>query len=112
MTLPDGTYTGTIDRIEEEIAVILIEDEQGDATDIAEDDASVSEREIIEELHCSTDNLSQRARDELGVVSVTLVDGEIEAIEHQPQTTQRRRSEFQDRFDALSERPPGRDDKQ
>lgn len=112
MTLSDGTYRGTIDRIEEGIAVILIEDEQGDTADIDENDASTSDREIVEELHCSTERLSQRARDDLGVVSVTLVDGEIEAIEHHSQATQRRRSELQNRFDELAERPPGRSDEQ
>lgn len=112
MTLPDGTYTGTIDRIEEEIAVILIEDEQGTGADINENDAPAANREIVAELHCSAENLSQRARDDLGVVRVTLVDGEIEVIEHQPQVTKQRRSDLQDRFDALAERPPGRDEEQ
>lgn len=110
MTLPDGRYTGTIDRIEEAVAVILIEDKESDTADVAESKASVSEREILEELHCSAEDLPQRARDDLGVVSVTLVDGEIEAIEHRPQATRHRRSELQDRFDELAERPPGRDD--
>lgn len=112
MTLPDGTYTGMIDRIEEGIAVILIEDERGDAADIAENDAAASDREIIAELHYSADSLSQRAREELGVVNVTLADGEIEAIEYHQQATQRRRSELQDRFDELAERPPRRDEEQ
>ncbi|KYH24507.1 hypothetical protein HAPAU_34900 [Halalkalicoccus paucihalophilus] len=110
MTLPDGTYTGTIDRIEERIAVILIEDEQDDAADPDAKDASASDREVIEELHCSAENLSQRARDDLGVVRVTLVDGEIDGVEYQPQVTKQRRSDFQDRFDALAERPPRRDE--
>lgn len=110
MTLPDGTYTGTIDRIEEGIAVILVEDEKSADDADAESDASASDREIVEELHCSAEDLSQRARDDLGVVRVTLVEGDIEAIEHQSRATQRRRSELQDRFDELAERPPGRDE--
>ncbi|MDL5363859.1 hypothetical protein [Halalkalicoccus sp. NIPERK01] len=112
MTLPDGTYIGTIDRIEEGIAVILIEDEKRDADAVAENDDRTSDREIREEIHCSADTLSQRARDELGVVSIELVDGEIVEIEHQSQATQQRRSELQDRFDELAERPPGRDENQ
>lgn len=112
MTLPDGTYTGTIDRIEAGIAVVLIEDEQSDAANIVESDASASDREIVEELHCPAEDLSQRARDDLGVVNVSLVDGEIEAVEHQPRATQRRRSELQDRFDELAKRPPERDEEE
>lgn len=110
MTLPDGTYIGTIDRIEEGIAVILIEDENSDAEAVAENDAPASDREIRKEIHCSADTLSQRVRDELGVVSIEFVDGEIVEIEHQSQATQQRRSELQERFDELAERPPGRDE--
>lgn len=120
MTLPDDTYTATIDRIEEGIAVLLIEaagsgDNRGDDTTVDNDnrddvDTGAPKRKIVDEVHCSADAVPQRAREELGVVIVTLVDGEVVEIEHQSQATQQRRAELQDRFDQLAERPPDSDE--
>lgn len=104
MTLPDGTYTATIDRIEEGVAVLLIEDRDADDVD------AESDREVVDEVHCPADELSSDARAESGVVSVRLVDGEVADVERRPQATRRRRAEIQERFDRLAERPPCRDE--
>jgi hypothetical protein len=106
MTLPDDTYKATIDRVEEGIAVILIEDNTG-SDDGDEDGHS---RNVIDEVHCPAAELPESARELLGVVTVTLADGEVVEIEHHPKKTQQRRADLQDRFDQLAERPPDSND--
>lgn len=97
MTL-DGTYTGTIDRVVDEVAVVLVEG----------DDAN--DGEPIEELNPSVDTLPDDARDEGTVLRLTFDDGDLVDIEAQPDETEERLKEARDRFDRLSKRPPKKDE--
>lgn len=92
--LEEKTYTATIDRIEEGIAVILVED----------DGEVIEERRIRDLDRIPDDGLHAGA-----VVRITVEDGEISTIEYDGKAEQTRRKRIQKRFDKLSERPPGRD---
>lgn len=97
MTL-DGPYTGTIDRVVEEVAVVLVEG--GD-----EDD-----RDPIEEVYPPVDDLPDDARDEGTVLRLTFDDGDLVDVEADPDETEARLREARERFDRLSKRPPNRDE--
>lgn len=90
----DGTYTATLDRIEEGIAVLLLEDDG----------------EVLSETHVhDLDRLPDDGRHEGAILFVSVDDGDLVTIEYDGETEQRRRERLQDRFDSLSERPPSRD---
>ncbi len=86
--IDDGRYTGVVDRIEEGIAVVIVE----------------SDGKPIEELHADADTLPDRVTGG-SVCRVTLSGGEIEGIEHDPTATAERRESARRRFDRLSRRP-------
>lgn len=97
--MTDGEYTATVDRIEtdadgERLAVVLLEGEDG----------------VEDQLVVSADELPEGARDGGGVLDVTVVDGELIEAEYRPEETERRLERARERFDRLSERPPGRDE--
>lgn len=83
----NGQYTATVDRITEGIATVLIES----------DGCTVAQRDV------DANNLPSGAG-EGAVLSVTLVDSSITNLEYQPNETDRRQKEAQDRFDSLSTR--------
>lgn len=97
MTL-DGDYTGTIDRVVDGVAVVLVE-----GTD-------ANEGEIVEELTQPVDDLPADAREEGTVLRLTLEDGDLVDVEARPDETQDRLDEARDRFERLSERPPKKDE--
>lgn len=88
--LADGTYTAVIDSIEEGLATVFFEDE---GTEVGDGvlDASV---------------LPEDGRHADAILSVTVVEGEAVEWIYQPETTEIRQEEAQDRFDRLSQRPP------
>lgn len=86
MTL-HGTYTATIDRIEEGHAVVLVEGEDGPI-----DERTVPEASLPE------------GGTEGTVCAVTFEDGELVAIEPRPETTAERKERIREKFDRLSER--------
>lgn len=94
MTL-DGRYRAVVDRIEDDLAVLLVEDGG----------------EVIDEVVVDCDDLPSGV--EAGTVAVaTFEDGAVRRLGSRPVSTDRRRSTLQDRFDRLADRPPGanRDD--
>lgn len=93
MTL-DGTYRAVLDRIEDGVAVLLVEEDG----------------ETIEELHLNPNELPA-AVGEGAVLSLTVDDGMLETVTHRPEETGRRKQELRSRFDDLAERPPERDDR-
>lgn len=84
----DGTYVATVDRIEEGVAVCLLE----------EDD------EVVDERHLARERLPEGC-EEGAVLELTVRDGRIEELEFDPGRTRRRREHAQRRFDRLSRRP-------
>lgn len=89
MTL-DGTYAGTLDRITEGIAVLLVE---ADGETLAERRVPVADRPT-----------EASAGD---VCSLTFEDGTLVDIEVSPERTADRQQRLRERFDALSERLDG-----
>ena len=89
MTL-DGTYAGTVDRITEGIAVLLIE---ADGETVAERRVPVGD---LPEAVTAGD-----------VCSLAFEDGTVVDIEASPGRTAERRRRLRERFEALSERLDG-----
>lgn len=93
MTL-DGTYRAILDRIEDGVAVLLVEEDG----------------ETIEEVHLEPDDLPADAAAG-AVLSLEFDDGTLETVTHRPEETGRWKQELRSRFDDLAERPPERDDR-
>jgi len=92
--LPDGTYTGVVDRIEEdaegvELAVILLEDDG----------------EVIEQVNLPRGDLPAEVEPDT-VLEVALVDGDVTDVAYLAEETETRADAAQRRFDRLAERPP------
>lgn len=90
----DGTYTGTVDRVVDETAVLLLE----------------ADGEVIEEVTVPVSQLPSEAQDDGGVLSVTVEDSEVVAVEYQAEETRERRSRIRDKLERLSERLSARDE--
>jgi hypothetical protein len=84
----DGSYLATVDRIEEGIAVCLLE----------------ADGEVVDERHVGEEELPDDCG-EGAVLELTLCDGRIEELRFDPDRTRRQRERAQRRFDRLSRRP-------
>lgn len=87
--IPDGHYTAVVDRFEGEQAILLVED--GD--------------ELVDELVVREGRLPADARRQDAVLRISMQNGNLVSAHHDPDETDRRRSEAQDRFDRLARRP-------
>lgn len=87
----DGTYTAVVDRFEDDLAVLVLELDDG-ADELVVDRSRVP------------DDAGQDA-----VLQVVLEDGALADATYDSEETERRREAVQDRFDRLARRPP-RDD--
>lgn len=86
MTL-DGTYTATLDRIEDGLAVLLVE----------------SDGETVDERHLQESELPDAAA-EGAVLEVTFEGGELVDLGYRPEETSSRRTRLREKFDRLSRR--------
>lgn len=86
MTL-DGTYTATFDRLEDGLAVLLVE----------------ADGETVDERHLQAKELPDAAA-EGAVLEVTFEAGELVDIGHRPEETSSRRMRLREKFDRLSRR--------
>lgn len=86
MTL-DGTYTATVDRIEEGLAVLLVE----------------ADGETVDERHLHEEDLPAGAG-EGAVLEVAFDDGDLVDLEYRPAETGDRRERAREKFDRLSRR--------
>lgn len=86
-------FTGVIDRFEDDLAVILLE-EDGD---------------VVDEVVCDREELPAEAAHVDAVLAVTLTDGEVTELLYEPDETADRKERAQSRFDRLAERPPDDD---
>jgi hypothetical protein len=86
----EGTYAGTLDRITEGIAVLLVE----------VDGETVAERRVPAE-----DLPAEAAAGD--VCSLAFEDGTLVDVEASPERTAERRRRLRERFEALSERLDG-----
>lgn len=90
----DGTYTAVVDRFEDELAVLLLE-EGG---------------ETVDEVVVDQGRLPEDGRHVDTVVQVELEAGELTEVTYEAEETADRSAEAQRRFDELSQRPPADDD--
>ncbi len=88
-----GTYVATVDRIEEGIAVCLLEDDG----------------KVVDERHLAPWKLPDDCG-EGAVLELTVRADRIEEIEFDPERTHDRREHVQRRFDRLSRRPDDSDE--
>ncbi|WP_430505908.1 DUF3006 domain-containing protein [Haloparvum sp. PAK95] len=89
----DGTYTAVLDRFESEQAVLVLERDGEDVAEIAVD----------------RERLPAPGRHQDAVYELAVDDGDVVDLDYDPDATSERTERAQDRFDRLSERPPGRD---
>lgn len=91
----DGHYVAVVDRFEDGQGVLLVE----------KDD------EVVEEILVEPEDLPEDARHQDAVLEIMLDTGNLRNAEFLPEETERRTADAQDRFDRLSQRPPGSDDR-
>jgi hypothetical protein len=91
--IDDGRYTGVVDRIEEGVAVVIVE----------------FEGRPVEEFHLGSEDLPEGVTGG-SVCRVTLSDGEVDGIDADPTATDERRESARRRFDRLSRRPDDPED--
>jgi len=94
--IPDGAYTAVVDRIEDDVATLLLEDDGTDAY----------------QLDIDPEMLSAEARHPDAVLTVEISDGELVAMTYESEATEARQETAQDRFDRLADRPPQADDEE
>jgi len=87
--IPDGTYVAVLDRFEGDQAVLLVEDGE----------RVVGER-VVREGRVPAEGRHQDA-----VLRVRIRNGHLVSARADPEASERRITEAQDRFDRLAERP-------
>jgi hypothetical protein len=88
--IPDGNYTAVVDEIEGPSVRLELQ-----ATD-----------DELYELVIESAELPDAGKEAGAVLSVEIVDEMLVEAEYEPEETNRRQQQAQDRFDRLSERPP------
>lgn len=88
--IPDGEYTAVVDRIENALATLELSNDNGERYNLV----------VAEE------KLPSDARHADAVLQVTLNDEELADTTYQPDETETRKQDAQDRFDRISSRAP------
>lgn len=88
----DGRYRAVLDRVEDGVAVLLLE----------------ADGEVVDEDGVDLDELP-RGVETGAILEATYDGGDLRRLVFEPEETARRRTELRDRFDDLAERPPGSD---
>lgn len=90
----NGEYVAVVDRFEGDRAVLLLED--GD--------------EVAGDVAVPRERLPEPARNQDAVLEVVVQGGRLADATYRPGETERRRESARDRFDRLSRRPPDGDE--
>ena len=85
----DGTYTAVLDRIEDDLAVLEVSDDEGDTHELVVDVAA----------------LPADGRQPDAVFEVRVTDGELREATYDESRSESRREAAQDRFDRLTSQP-------
>ncbi|WP_226008227.1 DUF3006 domain-containing protein [Natrinema salinisoli] len=86
----DGTYTAVVDRFEDNLAVVLLE----------------NDGETVDETVFDRERLPEDGRHAGAVLTVELEDEDVVDIIYEERETVDRSEQAQQRFDELSQRPP------
>ncbi|WP_254545159.1 DUF3006 domain-containing protein [Halomarina pelagica] len=89
-------YAAVLDRFEGDDAVLLLE----------------ADDRVVGDVVVDRDDLPPEARHQDAVLAVRVEDGEVVAVDYDPDETERRRDEAQARFDRLARRPDEGDDEE
>jgi hypothetical protein len=89
-----GSYTAVLDRIEDDLAVLILE-EDGEA---------------VEEHVVPLEELPEPAQTQDAILEVTVEDGDIVDAVFDPDKSAERIDDAQSRFDRLARRPPDEDE--
>jgi hypothetical protein len=92
--IPDGRYTAVVDRIEDGLATILLEENDRDAYELVVD----------------PDELPEEARHADAVLTIEVEAEDLADVTYEAEETKERREAAQSRFDRLSKRPPKDDE--
>lgn len=92
--IPDGQYTAVVDRIEDGLAAVLLEEDGTDAYELLVEPAELP----VDAQHADA------------VLTVEMQDGELVDASYEISETEERRKSAQSRFDRLSKRPPSDED--
>lgn len=92
--LSDGTYTGVVDSIEDDLATVFLE--EGD--------------EEVDDRLLDAAQLPEETRHEDAIIRVTIEDDEVVEMTYDAELTKERREASQSRFNRLSSRPPKDDE--
>ncbi|MDS0220197.1 DUF3006 domain-containing protein [Haloarcula sp. S1AR25-5A] len=87
--LPDGTHTAVVDRIEDGIATLEVDAEDG-----------------LYALEIAAAELPAEAQTADAVLEITVEESALADVMYEPDETADRSNEAQRRFDRLSKRPP------
>jgi hypothetical protein len=91
--IPDGTYTAVVDRIEDSLATLEV---NGD--------------DELYSLTVDEHDLPESARHADAVLETEIVEEALVGVDYNEAATEERKTQAQDRFDKLSQRPPRDDD--
>jgi hypothetical protein len=86
--IPDGTYTAVVDRIEDDLATLLLEEDGTDAY----------------QLDVDPGVLPTEAQQPDAILTVEISDGELATTTYKSEETETRQESAQSRFDRLAER--------
>lgn len=94
--IPDGTYTAVVDRIEDDLATLLLEEDGTDAY----------------QLDVDPGVLPTEGQHSDAILTVEMSDGELATTTYKSEETETRQESAQSRFDRLAERPSRPDDEE
>ena len=83
-------YRGVLDRFEDDLAVVLLE----------------QDGETVDDIAIPREQLPEEGRHQGAIFAAEMKDREIETLSYRPEETAERTEETQSRFDRLSRRPP------
>lgn len=93
-SIADGTYTAVVDRLEDDLAVVLIEDDDS----------------VIGEVAMAADSLPPDGQHVDAVLTVEIGNGALVDAWYEEAETHARQEGAQSRFDRLADRPPSDED--
>lgn len=92
--LNNGEYTAVVDSIEDGFATVFFE----------------QDGEEVGNAVLEADRLPEDGHHADAILTVTVVDGNLDTAQYEPERTTKRSEAAQNRFDRLSKRPPSEDD--
>lgn len=92
--LNNGEYTAVVDSIEDGFATVFFE----------------QDGEEVGNAVLEADRLPEDGKHADAILTVTVVDGDLETVQYGPEQTTKRSGAAQNRFDRLSKRPPSEED--